>query len=61
VFHILINNQIVQSNFDVYAAAGGKNIAVDRQFTVNVTNGQIAIRPQIVSYGNILNALEITQ
>jgi hypothetical protein len=41
-FNVAINNVPVLSNFDIYAAAGGTNIAVDKTFTV-ASNGSIAI------------------
>ena len=43
VFNVVINGQTVLSNFDIVAAAGGPFKAIDRQFPVNVTNGQIKI------------------
>jgi hypothetical protein len=43
VFNISINNQNVASNFDVLAATGGINRAIDRKYTTAVTNGQINI------------------
>ena len=44
VFHVLINGQTVLSNFDIVQAAGAQFAAVDRQFTVGVSGGQIAIQ-----------------
>ncbi|MCL5666150.1 MAG: malectin domain-containing carbohydrate-binding protein, partial [Patescibacteria group bacterium] len=43
-FNVSINNTQVLSNFDIFAQAGGKNIALDKSFTVNVTNGQVVIQ-----------------
>jgi thermitase len=44
VFSVAINGQTVLSHFDIVAQAGGSLIALDRQFTVAVTNGAIEIR-----------------
>ena len=43
VFNIAINGQTVESNFDIFAAAGAIFTAVDRQYVVNVTTGQMVI------------------
>jgi 6,7-dimethyl-8-ribityllumazine synthase len=43
VFNVVINGQTVLSNFDVVAQAGGAYIAVDKNFSVPVTNGRITI------------------
>jgi hypothetical protein len=60
IFNIAVNGQIVQSNFDVVAAAGGANRAVDRTYAVNVTGGQIAIDLTGVKDNPIINAIEVT-
>jgi hypothetical protein len=61
LFNVVINGATVLSNFDIIAAAGGPNRAVDRTIPVTVTGGQIAIETSIVSYGAILSAIEIVQ
>jgi coenzyme F420-reducing hydrogenase gamma subunit len=43
-FHIAINGQTVLPNFDIFAAAGGANKAVDRQIPVVVSAGQVVIQ-----------------
>jgi Malectin domain len=43
VFNVTLNGATVLSNFDIYAAAGGMNIAVDKTFPVSVTGGQISL------------------
>jgi len=60
VFTVVANGVTKLANFDVFAAAGGAFTAVDRQFTVNVTNGQITIQlvPNIAQPK--VNALSIT-
>ena len=43
-FNVAINGSSVLSNFDVFAAAGGQNIAVERDFTTTAnSSGQIVI------------------
>jgi hypothetical protein len=58
VFNVAINGQAVLSNFDAIAQAGA-NTAVDKQFTVNVTGGQITIQFTPVAGEPIINAIEI--
>jgi hypothetical protein len=43
LFDVVINGIRVLQDFDVVAAAGGENAAVDRSFTVNVATQQIEI------------------
>jgi hypothetical protein len=52
VFNVVINGVTVDSNVDVFARAGGANIALDLKYTVNVTGGSgldIQLQP-VVSY-----------
>jgi hypothetical protein len=44
LFNVAINGTTVLSNFDIVAAAGGANTAVDRTFTVSATTGNITIQ-----------------
>jgi subtilisin family serine protease len=60
VFNVAINGQTVLSNFDIVASAGGANIALDRQFSTNVTNGQIVIQLTGVVQNPKISAIEIT-
>ncbi|MBZ5600924.1 MAG: hypothetical protein LAO79_01305 [Acidobacteriia bacterium] len=59
VFNINVNGQTVQANFDPFAAAGAANTAVDKQFPVSVTNGQIAIDLVAVVENPTLSGVEI--
>ena len=59
VFNIVLNGQQVATNFDIVAAAGGPNIAIDESFPVSVTNGQIVIQLTAVVQNPEINALEI--
>jgi len=60
VFDVSVNGTRVLQNFDIVAQAGGANRAVDRTFSVNVTNGQITIlSTSTVDYPQI-NGVEIT-
>jgi hypothetical protein len=43
VFAIAINGTTVEPSFDIYAAAGGMNTAVDRSYPVTVTSGTISL------------------
>jgi len=59
VFNIVLNGQQVATNFDIVAAAGGPNTAIDESFPVNVTNGQIVIQLTPVVQNPQINAIEI--
>ena len=61
VFNVTINGQKVLSNFDIVAAAGGGMKAVDRQFQVSVTNGQLKIDFTPVVDNAQVNAIEVVQ
>jgi hypothetical protein len=43
VFAISLEGTTVLSSFDVVAAAGGRNVALDRSFVVEVTDGVLDI------------------
>ena len=47
------------SNFNIVAQAGGGNIAIDKQFTVNVTNAQIVLQFEPVVQDPKVDAIEI--
>lgn len=57
---IVINGQTVLKNFDMVAAGGGAFRAVDKAFTVNVTNGTIEIGLYGVVDEPQINAIEIS-
>jgi hypothetical protein len=60
VFSVKLNGQNALTNFDVIAAAGGSNTAVDRIFPVTVTNDSIDLQ-LVQSVSNpMLSAIEIT-
>jgi glycosidase len=42
-FNVFIQAQQVLTNFDIYAAAGGKNLPISRVFTNAVTNSQLQV------------------
>jgi parallel beta-helix repeat protein len=60
VFDVAINGQTVLKNFDMVAAAGGAFRAVDKAFTVNVTNGVILIQMNSTVDEPQINAIEIS-
>ena len=59
VFSVAINGQTVLSNFDIVAQARGANIALDKQFSTNVTNGQITIQFTGVVQNPKVSAIQI--
>jgi len=60
VFDVAINGTKVLDDFDVFVAAGGKNIAVDREFDVDIKDGAVKITiPEIkINYGKF-NAIKV--
>ena len=58
-FNAGINGSTVLSNFDIFATAGGKDIAVDKTFAVTVTDGQINIAFTAGNDWAMVNAIEI--
>ena len=58
-FHVDLNGTRVLSAFDVFAAAGGQNQSVDREFPVTVTNGQVQLAFTAVMDNAKVNAIEI--
>jgi hypothetical protein len=59
VANIAINGQQVQQNFDIVAAAGGPNLAVDETYPVTVTRGMIDIQLTGVVQNPEINAIQI--
>jgi hypothetical protein len=59
IFNIVINGQTVASNFDPAAAAGGSFKAVDKSYSVNVTNGTVTIQLVPVVSNPKISAIEI--
>jgi hypothetical protein len=61
LFYILLNGRNAESGFDIFAAAGGADRAVDRSYTVTVTNGQIAIELAASLDNPKISAIQIVQ
>jgi hypothetical protein len=60
IFHVDIEGQRVLNNFDMFATAGGRYIAIRRTFYVNVTDGQLNISFVKGSKDNpVVNAIQI--
>lgn len=59
LFNITINGLMVLSSFDIYAAAGGKYLAIDETFSVTVTNGYVNIVAQTVKDNAQINGILI--
>ena len=60
MFNIVINGQQVATNFDIFQAAGGPFMAVDRTFSTTVTNGQVVIQLTPVVQNPKIDSLLIT-
>jgi pectate lyase len=61
VFDVAINGNTVLPDFDVVDASGGRYVAIDKNFTANVTNGQIAIQFNPKVQNAKVSAIEILQ
>ena len=62
VFSVAIEGQSVLSNLDVFAAAGGRNIALDRWFEVDVIDGFLDITFAAQrGDGSIVNSILVTE
>jgi len=60
VANVLINGAQVLTNFDIFAAAGGQNLAVVEQFNTSAnTSGQIVIQFVTVKDNAAVNGIEI--
>jgi hypothetical protein len=60
VFNVALNGSPVLSNFDIFAAAGGKDIAVVRQFTAPAdSSGKITIQFTTVKDNAKVSGIEV--
>ncbi|MBN1697236.1 MAG: hypothetical protein JW881_06965 [Spirochaetales bacterium] len=60
VFNVSVNGTTVLSNFDIYAAAGGQDMAIDRAFTATATSsGQIVIQFSPVTENPKVNGISV--
>ncbi len=61
LFNVLINGNPVLTNFDVYAVAGGKDIAIERQFeSLSSSTGQIVIQFTSIRDNAKVSGIEVT-
>jgi len=60
IFNVSINEQSVLTNFDIFASAGGANIALDKQYTVAVSSGELEIELAAVIGAAMMSAIQIT-
>ncbi len=60
VFNVALDGAAALTNFDVFAQAGGADAALDKQFTVSVSGGQISVQFDAGPSGwPMVNAIEI--
>jgi malectin (di-glucose binding ER protein) len=60
VFNVAINGNQVLSNYDIFADAGGENIAVIKSFnTTSDSNGKISIQFTTVTDNAMVNGIEL--
>jgi len=59
LFNILVNGQTVQSNLDIFAASGGKDVAISIDYPVTAQNGQVAITFQTVKDNSLVSGVEL--
>ena len=59
-FNVSVNGTSVLSNFDIYAAAGGQNKGIVREFTTNASGtGQVVIQLSTVLDNATVNGIEV--
>jgi hypothetical protein len=59
IFNVVLNGQTVLMNFDIFVAAGGSDLAVDREFLVTVSGGRIVIQLVTVLENPKISGIEI--
>ncbi|WP_165420392.1 malectin domain-containing carbohydrate-binding protein [Edaphobacter modestus] len=59
LFNIMVNGQAVQSNLDIFAAAGGKDIAISIDYPVTAQNGQVVVTFQTVRDNALVSGVEL--
>ncbi len=61
LFNVLINDNPVLTNFDIFAVAGGKDIAISRQFEcLSSSSGQIVIQFSSITDNAKVSGIEVT-
>jgi RHS repeat-associated protein len=58
-FDVAVEGTTVLDDFDVFAAAGGKNVALDRSFTTTVTDSTLDLAFTTVVNGATVSAIEV--
>jgi hypothetical protein len=58
-FRVEINDETVESELDVFTAAGGMHRALDRSYRISAKDGRLAIKLTSVIDSPILNGIEI--
>jgi hypothetical protein len=58
-FDVALEGTTVLDDFDVFAAAGGKNVALDRSFTTTVADGTLDLAFTTVVNGATVSAIEV--
>ena len=61
VLTVSVNGTQVLSSFDVFAAAGGANLAVVKSFPVTVTGGTLSLSFSGVKGDAMISAIELGQ
>ena len=60
-FHVTIEDDPVLFNFDVFVQGGGQDVAVDRSFETDVTDGHLDIEFFSQAGEPIVNAILVTE
>jgi hypothetical protein len=61
MFNVALNGQTVLTKFDILVAAGGPRLAVDQEFPVTISGGQIIIQFTQVKQTPMINAIEVVR
>ena len=61
VFHVLLEGDTMESHFDIYAEAGGRQKYIFREYFIETTDDVISLRMPIVSFSNEISGIEVFQ
>ena len=61
VFHVLLEGDTMESHFDIYEEAGGRQKYIAREYFVESTDDVISLRLPVVAFSNEISGIEVFQ
>jgi|GEM_PF-6861049 len=61
VFHVLLEGDTMESHFDIYAEAGGRQKYIAREYFIETTDDVISLRMPVVAFSNEISGIEVFQ